>query len=76
MPELFKEFPQHLLDAARNSTQFAKQSPDLEPFPLLRLVVGSQRLRLKCISSGTLALRNVAGEPINKRQVLGLLPNH
>jgi len=47
--DLFKELPQHLLDAVRNSNQFAKQSPDTEPFPPLRLVVESQRLRLKSV---------------------------
>lgn len=76
MPEVFKDFPQHSLDAARNSIKLAKHSPDLEPFPLLRLVVGSQRLRLKRISSGALTQRNGVGEPTDKRQVLGLWPNH
>lgn len=52
VPELFKEFSQQLIDAAKNFTQLAKRSPDPELFPLLRLAVGSQRLRLKCNSSG------------------------
>lgn len=69
---MFKEFSQHLLDAERGypSCKAVSRSITLSTPQACGRV---PEAGIKCIYSGVLALENVTN---NKRQVLGLSPNH